>query len=102
MLVERYLKSKDIKKAQFARMLNISAQNLGKRLNGKTMSVQHLYEYSRVLKHNFFMELSAEFDRETVDINEYVLREPEEKYKEGPLEQVIGRIVQKELDKRLK
>jgi hypothetical protein len=102
-LVIDYLEKNDKSQAQLARLINESPQNLGKKLRSEYMAVDMLEKISDALNHNFFHDLSEQWEREHFNIDKVVANEPGMKYgsPEG-LEKYIEILVEKKVAERLK
>lgn len=99
-IVEEYLLRKEISKEKLARKMGISGQNLGKKLRAKNVSVTLVKGISDATKHNFFEELSQEWQHEQKMMEGPMLNEPLLKYeKPENMENAIRRIVREEITK---
>lgn len=94
----RYISQKGISKSKLAYMIDDTPQNLGKRLKRGYIDCNDLYKISSALEHNFFKDLSEEYEREkrkSMPVVDMIMREPEAVY--GGLEAVVRKIVREEL-----
>ena len=64
-IVNNYLKEKGIKRTKLAADLGILPQSLQKRFNKEQLDTEFLYRVSQALKHNFFYDVSVQFEKET-------------------------------------
>lgn len=98
-IISDYLDAKDIKQAALARKLKIKQSNLWKRMQKSEMDTSFIKQVCDALEHNFFADLSREYEKEhqTFDVNK-VFEEPRVPY--GSIDSILRNIVQDELKKQ--
>ncbi len=66
-LIKRILDKKRISVREFATMANSERTNMYRILNRESLDVSVLERYSRILNHNFFHDLSEEYEKQHHD-----------------------------------
>lgn len=98
-MVSDYLNDRGIRPAALARMVETPQQNLSKKLAKNHMDSYWIEKISTAVNHNFFKDLSDEYEREInkgKSVDE-IVEEPLRKYGKPTLEAMIEEIVDKKL-----
>jgi fructosamine-3-kinase len=100
-IVVEYMAKKDLHKASLARKLGMSPQNLWRHFQHEDLGFNLLLQISNVYAHNFFKDLSEEYEaekRKDIPLMDMILKEPEAQY--GAIEALVKKAVREELEKR--
>lgn len=98
-IVNSYLDHLPMKPAKLARLVGTTQQNLSKKLGKNDMDTDWVKRISDALNHNFFKDLSDEYDREKnrgKSISQ-IVEDPVALYRKHPFEIYIEEIVEKKL-----
>jgi methyl coenzyme M reductase beta subunit len=100
-IVLRYINANHLKKKHIAEKLKMSPQNLDGRLSKSALPTDFIEDLSDAINHDFFADLSKEYQRKHFNVNNFV-EEPIAKYtKPGTMEAMIEKIVEQKVNEFL-
>ena len=95
-IIINYLSDNDISQTTLAKRLDITQQSIWRKLQSKELDTGFIFNVSEALNHNFFEDLSREYEehakRKSFDLSE-VVNEPVPGY--GPIEKTIEQVLRK-------
>lgn len=101
-MVLAYLKREDIPVKRLADYLKKTPQNMGKMLNSGYMAIETLESISDALKHDFFYDLSINWQRKHFSVESVVMEKGEKYRAPASFDEYLNRLIEQKIKERLK